>query len=437
MLLIWLLTYLIYYPGIIGTVNITAVEELWQGHPSDWHPLVFTLLTAFSMKYLATASSILLIQIFSLAYIFHWIFTDLRKHGVLQLILIILAVFIAWVPTNSLSVITLTNDIPYSIALMALSYLAFKIVLSHGEWLTKTTNWLVLAFTASLAILFRYNGIPAVGFFFICLLVIYPKFWRKSGLALLLVIASWVLVSGPLSNALNVTHETEGQFDNILLHHISAHVINGTPLTADESAYLNKLLPLDQWEYSCCTNTSMWMNPDFDRVTFHANSALDRQIALSLFSRDPALEAKHMLCASDIVWNIADGCEIQHPVLEFWRGEYFWTGSYIPNYQENSLLPDLVHPISAFISWMDASPVLSALLWRPAWYLYLAIICAVILCRRFRNARWLLVISPIFGQSAFLLLFNRVQNFRYQYCAVLVGLLLLALAFYNPQKQKK
>jgi len=436
LLTVWLVVYLLYYPGIIGTVNIIAVDELMQGHPTNWHPLAYTLLTAFSIQYLATASSLLLLQIVSLALIFGSAFTFLRKRGLSQAILIPLTLLIALLPTNFLSIITLTNDIPYSIALLALTFLSFKIVISNGEWLVKPVNLLLLAVTAALAILFRYNGIPALGFFFVCLMLLYPKYWLRSGLALLLAAGAWLLVTGPLSSILNVSGETEGHFDNILLHHISAHVTNGTALMEDEAAYLNSLLPLEEWKYSCCTNTAMWLNDEFDRDAFHANSAYNRQLELSLFSRNPSLELKHMLCASDIVWNPAEGCEIQHPSLEFLRGEYFWTGSYFPQYQENSFLPKLVKPFSAFITSLEESPVLSALLWRPACYLYLALACTILLCWRFRDAHWLLLIAPLFGQSAFMLLFNRVQNFRYQYCAVLIGLLLVALAFYRARERK-
>jgi hypothetical protein len=178
----------------------------------------------------------------------------------------------------------------------------------------------------------------------------------------------------------------------------------------------------------------MWQNDDFDRVAFHAQSTYNRQLALSLFQRDPALEIRHMLCASDIVWNIGDGCEIKHPSLEYQQGDYFWTGSYFPQYQESSFFPGLVEPVSDFITTLDASPLISAILWRPAWYLYLAIICALFLAIRNRTVKWLLLLAPIMGQSLFLLLVNRVQNFRYQYCAMLVGLLLLSLVFYKPPR---
>jgi hypothetical protein len=436
LLTIWLFIYLLYWPGIIGDVNVLAVDELLQGNPTDWHPIAFTLLVAFSTRFLASASSVLLMQMVSLALIFGNAFSFLYKKGVSRTILVVLTLLIALLPTNFMSIITLTNDIPYSIALLALTFLSFKIVISNGKWLDRPQNLFLLSLTASLAILFRYNGIPAVGFFFICLLVIYPRQWLKSLSSLVVVLLVWLAVNGPLSSMLNVTHETEGQFDNILLHHISAHVANGTPLTDDESGYLNELLPLEQWQYSCCSNTAMWANADFDRETFHANSAFNRQLELNLLQRNPSLELKHMLCASDIVWNLADGCEIKHPFVELIKGKYYWTRSYFPQYLESSFLPALVDPVSGLLNRMDASSLVSALLWRPAWYLYLAILCTILFCRRLKSARGFLVLAPALGQSLFLLVFNRVQNFRYQYCVVLVGLLLLALVFYQPDSKR-
>jgi len=437
LLLVWLFIFLIFYPGIIGDVSILAVYELQQGHPTDWHPIVFTLLLSFCMQYFASASSMLILQIIALALLVGSAFSFLNRKGVANKILLPLTCLFALLPTNSLSIITLTNDIPYSIALMGLTFLAFKIALSKGVWLQRKSNLLLLTVAASLTILLRYNGIPAVGFFFICLLLIYPKFWQKSLLSLLIVVAVWLFVSGPFSTLLNVTHDSQGHFDNILLHHISAHVINGTPMTDEESAYLDSLLPLDEWKYSCCSNTAMWANNDFDRDAFHANSAFNRKLELSLLQRNPGLEISHMLCASDIVWNVGGGCEIKHPFVEEIRGSYYWTRSYQPEYLEASLLPNLVEPLSRLLLWLDNNLLASALLWRPAWYFYAAILCTIIFSLKMHSWRAALVLAPALGQSLFLLLFNRVQNFRYQYCIVLVGFLLIVIAFYQPNREAK
>jgi len=431
----WLLILLIYWPGIIGDVNIIAVDDLLASHPTDWHPLTFTLLVTVGIKLFSSAVSILILQLTSLAIIFGDALYYLQSKGVSKTVLWVLTLVFAILPTNFLSIITLTNDLPYSIALLALTFISLKIILSKGKWLESTINLLLLTLTASAAILFRYNGIPAVAFFFLCLVLLFPKQRVKAFLSLALIAMVWFVVSGPFSTWLNVTRESEGQLDNILLHHISAHVVNGTPLSEEEKIYLNSLYPLEDWEYSCCSNTAMWAKEEFDAETFHANSVFNRKLAFSLFLRAPNLEIRHMLCASDLVWNpLGSGCEVKHPFIELVRGEYYWTRSYFPQYRESSLLPALVQPLSRLINCLDKSGLASVLLWRPAWYLYLAIICTVIFARRIKSIAGLLVIAPAMGQSLFLLLVNRVQNFRYQYCVVLIGLLLLAIAFYEPDK---
>jgi hypothetical protein len=434
---VWLFILLVYWPGIIGDVNIVAVNDLLAGHPTDWHPIAFTLLVTAGIKLFSSAVSILILQIISLAVIFGNALYFLKKKGVLQVVLWVIALLLAFLPTNFLSIITLTNDLPYSIALLGLSFLSFKIVLSDGKWLENRFNLFLLSTAASTAILFRYNGIPAVAFFFLCLILLFPKQRVRSLITFASVILVWLLVSGPLSSGLNVTRESEGQLDNILLHHISAHVVNGTSLTEEEQAYLDGLYPLDQWEYSCCSNTAMWAKEGFDKQTFHANSTFNRKLFLSLFLRAPVLEVRHLLCASDLIWDpFEGGCEVKHPFIELVHGEYYWTRSYFQEYKESSLLPGLVNPLSRFINNLDSLALASTFLWHPAWYLYLVILCTVIFAHRLKSIKGWLVITPALGQSLFLLLVNRVQNFRYQYCVVLVGLLLLSIAFYHPDSEK-
>ena len=435
MLIVWLLVYLIYWPGIIGSVNITAVNELWEGHPTNWHPLTYTLLVAFCMKYLGSASSVLILQIVSLAFIFASAFSYLQNKGVSKRVLTILSLLIAFLPSNFLSAISLTNDILYSIALLALAFLSLKIYETKGEWLDNKRNIFLLSLIASLSILFRYNGIPAIGFFFLCLFLFYPHKWRMSFISAGLVILSWFIINGPVSNALNVANETEGHLDNIILHHISAHVANGTPLSPEESTYLDQLLPLEEWQYDCCTNSAMWANEDFDLDTFHAQSTYNRQLALSLFLRNPGTELRHMLCASDIVWNVVDCCDIKRPNVAEIDGQYYWSRSYFPEYTEQSMLPVLLAPISSLLIQLNNLPLFSSLFWHPAWFLYAAIICTAILIHREKNLRVSLPISALFGQSLFLLLVNRVQNFRYQYCAVLIGFFLIAVVFDKTRKK--
>jgi hypothetical protein len=62
-------------------------------------------------------------------------------------------------------------------------------------------------------------------------------------------------------------------------------------------------------------------------------------------------------------------------------------------------------------------------------YLYVAIFCTVLLAFRKKQWRITLFLIPILVQSVTLLLINISQTYRYQYGAILVGL--LSLGFIN------
>jgi hypothetical protein len=436
MLFVWLMTLLVYWPGIIGNVNLVAVDEWFAGQLADWHPVVYTLILGTMIKIFSTVSAFLLIQITALSLVLGWGFAYFEQLGVKRNILWILTFITAFLPANLLSVITLTNDIAFSITLAALTIMVIKIVFSKGLWLEKTRNWICFILVSLLSIFFRYNGIPAVGLTLLALLVFLPA-QRKIIITITgVVILGWVLMNGPIFNLLGVNRVSEGQLDNILLHHISAHVDAGTLLDMDEKQYLDSLFPLEAWDYSCCTNKAMWAKPEFDAQRFHDNSAINKKIAVDLFLKAPLVGVKHILCAGDLVWNIPGQCAIEHPYISENNGRYAWTRSYYPLYKEDSMLPFKVKPLSDLLNLVEENVFLSTLVWRPAIYLYLSILAVLVFYFKTRIGRVFLVLAPIFGQSAFLFLFNRTQNFRYQYCAILIALVLVGL-FCMPLKPSK
>ena len=381
-------------------------------------------------------TSFLIFQIVCMGAAIGWGFSFLESKGADKRILWLLTIVIAILPSNFISLITLTDDIIYSIALLATTILTIKIVFSNGAWLKETKNIIGFALLALLASTLRYNGIPAVGFTLLCLLVFFPNFWKKILTLIGMIVIGYFLINGPLFDLIGVNRIAEGHFDNILLHHISAHIDAETPLDDDQRTYLNSLYPIGEWSYSCCMNSEMLRKPGFSEEIFHANSALNKQIALNLLVKDPAVNLRHMLCASDIVWNVTGNCAILYPSMEQTKGVYYWTRSNSSEYAENSKFPGLVDPLSRLRIAIDENKLINILIWRPAIYLYIAILSVLIFVFRNRIKGSLIILSPLIGQSAFLLAFNRQQNFRYQFCAVIIGLFLLSLTVI-PKDQNK
>jgi len=435
LIMFWFLVLLVYWPGIIGNVNIREIGKLEEGIIDNWHPVIFTLLLGSFTKLFSTMASFLIFQIVCMGAAIGWGFSFLESKGADRRVLWLLAIVIAILPSNFISLITLTDDIIYSIALLAITIVTIKIVFSKGAWLKETKNIIGFVLLGLLASTLRYNGIPAVGFTLVCLLIFFPSIWKNILAVIGMITIGYFLINGPLFDIIGVERVAEGHFDNILLHHISAHVEADTPLEDNQRAYLDSLYPIGEWSYSCCMNSEMLRKTGFNEETFHANSALNKKISLDLLIKDPVVNLRHLLCASDMVWNVSGNCGILYPRMEQTKGIYYWTRSNSSEYVEDSKFPELVDPLSRLRIAIDNNKLLNTLIWRPALYLYLAILSVMVFIFRNRIKGSLIILSPLIGQSAFLLAFNRQQNFRYQFCAVIIGLFLLGLTVI-PKRSK-
>jgi hypothetical protein len=152
----------------------------------NWHPVIFTLLLGSFTQLFSSMTSFLIFQIVCMGAVIGWGFSFLESKGADKRILWLLTVVIAILPSNFISLITLTDDIIYGIALLAITIVTLKIVFSNGAWLKETKNIIGFALLALLASTLRYNGIPAVGFTLVCLLIFFP--WKTLTLVGMIVI---------------------------------------------------------------------------------------------------------------------------------------------------------------------------------------------------------------------------------------------------------
>lgn len=434
---IWILTLLIYWPGIIGKVGPVEIQELSAGDLDDWHPVAYTVLLYISDRFLFSLSAFLVLQMIAASIVFSLGFSYLENQGANKRTLIVLSFVTALLPSNLLSLLTLTKDIPFSVAMVGLQVILIMVFCSDGKWLLRSSHLLLFILTALSIILFRYNGLPALAATFFALFIFFSAYWKRILFSLITVITIYAILTGPVFSWIGVEHVASGHLDNIILHHISAHVKAGTPLQTEDYEYLDSLLPVEEWDYNCCTNQTMLIKAGFKLERFHENSKTNRQVVLNLLTENPEIDLKHMLCASDIVWKINESCTRGIPTIEKIRDDYYWTKNSDPSYFENSKLPFLVKPVSKAILYFESNPLLYLMVWRPALYLYLSIALVVWYIFKFRTIKVLTLLAPIIGQSAFLFLFNRVQIFRYQYCVVLMTLIIIAFAFLPKSSFKK
>lgn len=442
MLLIWIFVLLILWPGILTNDSLTMWYMADSGRIDDWQSAFYTYLLSLLMRIIPSPGFVLFLQITLFAFVTAWGLSVLQRIGVSQAILWLLSILMAVFPPSILYVVTLWKDIPYAIALLAFTIALFSIAVSEGQWGAKNFRWVLLGFLAFFVAIFRHNGSPVALISLIFLLF----FFRKQGKfylgSIIVALAIYVLVRGPLYDHITIENKSTGQSNLIYLHHIAAHIDAGTQLTNDEEIYIDSFLPLDKWDYDCCYVGNISYNPDFARGAFLANTSQNRALTLALFQRAPLVDINHFFCAGEMAYQFMNdqqcwhtkslnGFISAHPGRENWIGYNNRAGI-----SEAPIFPRLIEPLVLALrpfGIFDASLVFYL---RPAFWLFLSVLSVSILVIRWRYLGLLVALLPVFGQSLLLFLISFAPAFRYYYANCLIGIFLLGCLFI-PVKTKE
>jgi hypothetical protein len=252
------------------------------------------------------------------------------------------------------------------------------------------------------------------------------------------------VMNGPIYSYLKVKHIPE--LESVLfLNHIAAHLKAGTTLSPEESKYLNELAPLDSWGYDCCRVHATMIPIDPEFVTTTMDVPLLRQdpqkplrIAFRLFLNDPSVDLRHMACAGELVWKVGSSCPELitnglFPLSETADPEESHK-IYYPGFVADSRLPRLIRYANPYLQ-VFSTGFLHEVIYSPAIYLYIGILCTTLLAVRKRRWIFTLFLAPALIQSTVLFLINVAPAIRYQYGVVLVGLLSIGFLFVPGEKE--
>jgi hypothetical protein len=436
-IIVWGLSLLVFWPGMLSNDSLGQWGQALSGQMGDWHPIFHTFLLSVLMRIWYSPALPAQLQILALALVFARGLGLLQEYGTPRWILWPVAVLFAIFPFNALFSITLWKDVPYAIALLALFILFLRIALTSGAWLAQKRSWLWLGLAGFAVASFRQNG-PAVAFLSILGLVFFFKsYWRIILRGLALALLTWIGVKGMLNWAYNPESGNSSQANLILLSHIAAHVEAGTELDIEQSAYLNSLMPLADWESDCCYIGGLSYNPQFDRQTYLENFPGNLRLTVNLFLRAPLVDVRQQLCASEMNWVFCDNrCSLKslHAFNDVTPGEESWI---LPNdygLAESSKLPGLVTPLVGILANLGFFSGQTGALLKPALYFYLALVLIITACLRRRDGRLAVLLLPVLLQTGILAVIIFAPSFRYQYGICLIGLFSLALPFLPKSK---
>ena len=423
MIAVWGIFLLTFFPGLMSGDSYDQWSQVVSAHFNDAHPVFHSLLLWVLTRIWLSPAAVVIFHILALSLTVAWGLEVLQRYGFPNWGAWLVAGIFALSPINGQLVITIWKDIPYSTAMLLFSLMILLVVFTRGKWLEKRGVWLWLGLVSSLITLFRHNGLPITVFTLILLLVIYRHYWKRVLLSFSLFLAIYLVVQYPLYNLLKVDRNI-GAKQQIFVHHIAAHMVNGGPLNPAEQELANLIVPSSEWEYDCCSAVPTYTSPGYSEERNGKNAEKIRALFFRLLIKEPLVEINHQVCISSLVWEIPSRCK---SVLFFPYDHSI--------FEKTSLLPALIPGFSKVLSALRDNVQVNALV-SPAIYLILGLYATFFFSLRKRDMRFNLFMVPAGINSLVLMVVNLSANFRYQYGVYLVGLFsigLLILGLFTPK----
>ena len=180
-------------------------NDLANNNYSDWHPFLYTIIFVKlpSIFYYSVSSC----KVFQGLYIYLcliYLCYFLRKYFFNAGITIITLLLIVLNPSFLTMSSTLLKDVPFSYTLLVGTLFLIEIVITKGDWISKTKNKVLFIIMCFFMVYTRHNGIANFLLMMILLIAFYKKN-RKFYVSFFIVfIIARVIITGPIYNFLNV-----------------------------------------------------------------------------------------------------------------------------------------------------------------------------------------------------------------------------------------
>ncbi len=239
--IIWLLAF---YPGLMSHDSVVQWEQAVNLHLNDTHPYLHTLYFSVLIKFFDSPATIAVVQIFFASLIFSLIFSYFYEKGIKKMIVFLVLLYCISIPIG-LYTITLWKDIPFSLALIGLSFFLYT-KLKYDKLLSrwKLLDWLIILLLSVIVIYFRHNGI--IYLLFIPLLISFYFIGLKQKIIFsFIIVCIFFLLNFIVPHQLSVTPKPFWSKDVYIYHSmVGFYVDESNAYISEESKMLlEKLIP--------------------------------------------------------------------------------------------------------------------------------------------------------------------------------------------------
>jgi hypothetical protein len=431
-----------YYPGPLTYDSVTYVIHVTTGPWVNNHSVTYDALVWLSLHLTGGVAALSLAQAASMSAALGWSVAAFRRLGVPGRWTALAALAVAALPPLASFTIRIWKDVPFALcSYLVLPTLACLLPLvrapSAGAGGRRVRLLAALGLELFGVCLFRLNGFAVAGIATVVLVLLLPGVRaRVAALGLAAVVVTAVL-NMYLFPALGIRKTPSYlAMDPVYSDIAVAYRQDPGIFTPTDLRLMAQVVPLAQWRSTadCYSSDRTALSPHF---TGRAAGLSGPLLALAgrVAWRAPQVMLGATICRGAIAWSVFPG----PPVLDGATRKY-WPPSPVRFYGANRVrgnpyapalwprpLSFKAYAAATFLWKASLTPQLDWLLWRGAFWCYLAYL-AVWLLSRARQDRRLLALAAIpLAQQITVLAENHVQAYRYMVSVIPIGIMLVPL----------
>lgn len=432
---IWVIALVGFYP-----INVTSdgVDQVLQALGinvlSNDHPLIMALFIRLIFKFIKSTFVVGIIQILLFSSIFSSIFIYLLKKGINKYIIIIATVIFTILPNNYMYAVTLYKDVPYTIFLIFISFLIFRVLIEEKNFFSKWYNYLIFPVSIALCCFYRHNG-PGPMLFTILFLSIYSFKLKsiKPTVVSILTACLILFVSGPIFSLFHPYSANNGakiSTFNLLIWRATGSILNSNQTISKSS---NEIISrtadpqlLKKYFNKYNGDTYGWndeMNKYKASLAEHKDvSNLDvASVYLNYLLTHPYQTIKERMDSTNILWSVSqpvDGYNHRYADGIWYPAKYDKNAdidiiSINLNKDNDSYIQDtfIANKFRWFRDFLTQYTIFDWLLWRVGIWWFLISICSFVLIIKYKKG--LYTLFPIIGNTLTYLPTLSWQIYRY------------------------
>jgi len=436
-LLFW---WIAFFPG---TLSYDSVMYVWMVSTGNWgtqHSVLYNGMVWLSLQTTGQLGLLTLAQTVAMAGGLAYVVTGIRRLGVPGRWVAVAAIAATCLPVVGTFTVYVSKDVAFVITQVWLLGTVARIITTRPNPARRL--WMALLAEFILIGLFRQNGFVVIALTVAFLVpVLAGVRWR------VVVCGAAAVAVGLLANvavypALGVRPaRSELVLGTAYADIAVAYSHRPGAFTASEKQLMSSVAPLDYWSSTANCYTSD-TTVTYARPEFNFAAASDRRgelfdLWLRLLKRMPDEMAQTRLCRGSIAWNPfpgpAHGWTVKIPIAGV--GRYFGfprdriAQSPFSDAIRLSPLSEPAHATGVFLRRLSDTRSFEWFAWRGATWCYVAYLAVILFARRRRDVAVLGLVAVVAANQINVLVNNPGQLVRYMVGPLIIGILLLPLAF--------